>query len=562
MVYCPNPVCLNPLNPDNHRFCQSCGSQLLLRNRYRVIKLIGGGGFGLTYQAEDTDCMNAACVVKQFLPSPAIQADPEALQKATELFNQEAVRLFHLGEHPQIPRLLAHFEQDKRLYLVQELIDGQNLLTELQERGAFSEQKIWQLLVELLPVLKVVHENDVIHRDIKPDNIMRRYTPPTSSFPRGGTGELVLIDFGVSKQVTKTILGGGTTVGTPGYAPIEQLRGQAYPASDLYSLGVTCVSLLTQCLPGTSGFNKLYNVQEERWMWREHLPLGTSISQTLGQVLDKMLQESVKERYQSADEVLQALTDDLSSAVDIDYTSLRNLLAAGNWKDAEEETRSILLKATCRETEGWLTGEDCKKFPPVDLHTINQLWSKYSNGRFEQAAASTLQALTDDLSSAVGLDYCNLRNLLAAGNWKDADAETVDVMLIAADRTKEGWIDINSIKKFPCIDLLTIDRLWVKYSNGHFGFSVQKMIWEGVGGKADADGKTYKKFCDRIGWYEKGDFLYYSNLTFDITAPKGHLPSGRAGDIALLARLVGKFGGFGVERVSSLVSRLVSCGIQ
>lgn len=278
--------------------------------------------------------------------------------------------------------------------------------------------------------------------------------------------------------------------------------------------------------------------------------------------MDKLLQERVKDRYQSADEVLQALTDDLSSAVGIDYSNLRDLLAAGNWKEAEEETMTLMLKAALRKTEGWLTGEDFKKFPSTDLRTINQLWIKYSNGRFGQVAASVLQALTDDLSSAVGVDYSNLRNLLAAGQWKEADAETVNVMLSAAGRTKEGWIDINSIKKFPCIDLLTIDRLWVKYSNGHFGFSIQKSIWDSVGGKADANGKTYEQFCECIGWHEKGDLLYYSHLTFDMTAPKGHLPSGRAGDIALVARLVGKFGGFGVERVSSLVSRLVSCGIQ
>lgn len=562
MVYCHNPSCCNRINPDNHKFCQNCGTQLLLRNRYRVIKPIGGGGFGLTYQAEDIDCMNAACVVKQFSPAPAIQADPEALQKATELFNQEAIRLFHLGEHPQIPRLLAYFEQDKRLYLVQELIEGQNLFTELQQQGLFNEQKIYQLLAELLPVLKVIHESGVIHRDIKPENIMRRRITSNSSLPKGRHGELVLIDFGVSKQVRGKVLGGGTTVGTPGYAPIEQMRGQACPASDLYSLGVTCVSLLTGYVPMASGSNKLYDALEDRWKWREHLPSETSISSTLGQVLDKLLKERLKERYQSADRVLQALTDDLSSSVGINYSHLRDLLAAENWQEAEEETNALMLRATSRDTEGWLTKEDCQNFPLTDLRTINQLWSKYSNGRLGQVPATVLQALTDDLSSAVGVDYSHLRNLLAAGNWKDADSETVDVMLSAAGRTKEGWIDLNSIKKFPCIDLLTIDRLWVKYSQGHFGFSVQKSIWQTVGGKADADRKTYEVFCDTIGWHGKGDLLYYSNLTFDMAAPKGHLPSGRAGDIALLVRVIGKFGGFGMERVSSLVSRLVSCGIQ
>ena len=110
MVYCLNLSCNNTLNPDDHKFCHNCGLPLLLRNRYRVIKPLGSGGFGRTYQAEDIDCMNAACVVKQFSPSSEIKADQTALKKAKELFNQEAERLFQLGEHPQVPRLLAYFE--------------------------------------------------------------------------------------------------------------------------------------------------------------------------------------------------------------------------------------------------------------------------------------------------------------------------------------------------------------------------------------------------------------------------------------------------------------------
>lgn len=141
MIYCLNPHCSARLNPDTAKYCQSCGAHLLLRNRYRAIKYIGGGGFGRTYQAVDLDCMNALCVVKQFSPSSDIQADAVALCKATAMFNQEAMRLLQLGEHPQIPRLLAFFEQDKQLYLVQEFIDGLDLKQELSLEGAFNEQK-------------------------------------------------------------------------------------------------------------------------------------------------------------------------------------------------------------------------------------------------------------------------------------------------------------------------------------------------------------------------------------------------------------------------------------
>jgi formylglycine-generating enzyme required for sulfatase activity/tRNA A-37 threonylcarbamoyl transferase component Bud32 len=317
MFYCSNPRCSHPFNPDNSKFCQSCGSQNLsplFRNRYRVIRLLGEGGFGRTYEAVDTDRMDDPCVIKQFVPQ---FQGTSALEKAATLFQQEAKRLYELGEHPQIPRLIAYFEQDKRLYLVQELIEGQTLLAELNQQGVFSEEKIRQVLADVLPVLKFVHDRHVIHRDIKLENIIRRRlyakssqsgNSQNSAFRRQGRGELVLIDFGVSKQVTGSLMSkAGTTVGTPGYSPVEQMRGQVFPGSDLYSLGVTCIRLLTNCLPKADGSDELYDAVNGCWIWREKLPPGTQIGSELGKVLDKLIQDYLKNRYQSADEVIKAL---------------------------------------------------------------------------------------------------------------------------------------------------------------------------------------------------------------------------------------------------------------
>lgn len=319
MFYCSNPRCSHPFNPDNSKFCQSCGESglnPLFRNRYRVIRLLGEGGFGRTYEAVDIDRMDDPCVIKQFVPQ---FQGTSALEKAAELFKEEAKRLYELGEHPQIPRLIAYFEQDKRLYLVQELIQGQTLLAELTQQGVFSEEKIWQLLADVLPILKFVHDRNVIHRDIKLENIIRRRTSiqpsplkngnlRNSAFRRGGRGELVLIDFGVSKQVTGSLMSKvGTTVGTPGYSPMEQMRGQVFPGSDLYSLGITCIRLLTNCLPKADGSDRLYDPINGGWMWRERLAAATTISSELGIVLDKLIQDYLKNRYQSADEVIKAL---------------------------------------------------------------------------------------------------------------------------------------------------------------------------------------------------------------------------------------------------------------
>jgi serine/threonine protein kinase len=216
------------------------------------------GGFGRTYLAEDSQKLNEICVIKQLAPK---QSGTYALKKATELFIEEAKRLQDLGEHPQIPTLFAYFEDNGFLYLVQQFIKGDNLLDELAQKGKYKETQIRELLLDLLPSLKFIHERNIIHRDIKPQNIMRR----------ASDGKLVLIDFGASKQLTTTVHTQiGTRIGTHGYSPLEQIQlGEAYPASDLFALGATCFHLLT----GVHPFN-LWTRNGFSWVnnWRQHLP--------------------------------------------------------------------------------------------------------------------------------------------------------------------------------------------------------------------------------------------------------------------------------------------------
>ncbi len=307
MQICQNPNCSNPFNPDYSKFCIVCGHGTfgqILRNRYRVLHLLGEGGFSKTYAAEDVDRLNAPCVIKQFFP----QAQGTGQRaKAAEFFKEEAFRLYELGEnHPQIPRLLAYFEQGASLYLVQEFIFGKTLLEEVQEQ-AYSEREIRQLLLDLLPVLDFVHRKNVIHRDIKPENIIRRDTDQKP----------ILIDFGGAKQVTHTsIARQATAIYTLGYAPTEQMAGFACHASDLYALGVTCVRLLTQDLPmqDTYGLkDPLYDPMTAKWLWKERLQAKSiTISQELTYILDQLLQHFPNDRYQSAAEVLDDLTAKLS----------------------------------------------------------------------------------------------------------------------------------------------------------------------------------------------------------------------------------------------------------
>jgi WD40 repeat protein len=258
-----------------------------------VIRVLSDeGGFGRTYLSHDVDKLNERCVIKQL--APKFQGT-WSQKKAIELFEQEAKRLQELGEHPQIPTLLAYFEQDHCMYLVQQFINGENLLKELQQKKVYRDKEIQAILLDLLPVLKFIHDRGVIHRDLKPENIIRRHTD----------GRLSLIDFGSSKQFTARVHNKiGTSIGSHGYSPIEQIRdGKAYPASDLFGLGATCFHLLT----GISPF-QLWMEHGYAWVanWRQYL--RSPINAELDDVVDKLLQKDLQHRYQSADEVIKDLT--------------------------------------------------------------------------------------------------------------------------------------------------------------------------------------------------------------------------------------------------------------
>lgn len=296
MIHCLNPDCPKPQNPAANKFCQYCGTKLLLSDHYRALKPIGQGGFGRTFLGADLHKPGQPpCVIKQFHPQ---SQGTNSVQKAAMLFAQEAVRLNELGKHPQIPALLAHLEQDKSLYIVQEFIDGQNLAQELAQTETFSEDQIRAILSDLLGVLEFIHSKQVIHRDIKPENIIRRNSDRL----------LVLVDFGAAKYATgMTLAQTGTTIGSAGYAAPEQSFGRATFASDIYSLGVTCIHLLTQMQP----FD-LYDVMESNFVWRDYL-LNNPISDQLAAILDKMIQHTLKQRYQSATSVLQDLARPWSS---------------------------------------------------------------------------------------------------------------------------------------------------------------------------------------------------------------------------------------------------------
>ncbi len=247
----------------------------------------------------------------------------------------------------------------------------------------------------------------------------------------------------------------GTVIGSAGYAAPEQAIGKAMFASDIYSLGVTCIHLLTQVEPF-----ELFDVSENDWVWRDFLAFA--ISDDLGKVLDRMIVGATKKRFQSVGGILPLIKPDVV--------------------DVSKPQKKVT---------------------------------------YDSPSASIPEV---ELSSETGLDYSKLRDFLAAGKWREADIETARLMLKITHQESRGRLSISSINNFPCTDLRTINQLWVKYSNGKFGFSVQKEIWESFGTQSFY--LTYEKLGDRLGWHSIIGWTNYDNLIFNVEkAPQGHLPA-------------------------------------
>ncbi len=266
----------------------------VLKGRYAIRSTIGQGGMGRTYLAQDLERFNETCVLKEFIPP---QDSQEVTDKAKELFRREASVLYQI-RHPQVPEFRATFESEGRLLLVQDYVEGKNyrnlLLDRLKSGQTFSENEIFALMQQLLPVLSYLHGHNIIHRDISPENLMLR---SQDNLP-------VLIDFGVVQETNAKLnsqmgIPAATVAGKAGYAPPEQLQsGNAYANSDLYALAVTSIVLLTGKEP-----SELFDSINLAWNWQQF----ANVNPAFARVINQMLSYKPTNRYRSADEVMQAL---------------------------------------------------------------------------------------------------------------------------------------------------------------------------------------------------------------------------------------------------------------
>ncbi len=288
----------------------------ILGGRYKIISELGSGAFGQTYLASDLHLPDhPQCVVKQLQP---LARDADSLAMARRLFDTEARVLYQLGNHKQIPRLLAHFEDNQEFYLAQELIEGSPLTQELVAGHSWPEVQVVALLQDILQVLAFVHQQQVIHRDLKPPNLIRRRHD----------GRIVLIDFGAVKQVSTHAINANAeltdltiSIGTKGYMPNEQLAGNPRFSSDVYAVGMLGIQALTGVPP--KRLDK--DTQTAEILWRDRAP---DVNSELANVLDRMVRYDFRDRYPTASEALEALRSLPAALLDMSLPQLAPVTVA------------------------------------------------------------------------------------------------------------------------------------------------------------------------------------------------------------------------------------------
>ncbi len=480
--------------------------------RYRIEAVLGEGGFGITYRAWDS--VRADYVVIKVL-NDSLREDPD-YPRLQQNFMNEALQLARC-RHPHVVKVEEVIWEQDRWCIVMEYIRGQTLHQLLRQKGSLPLPEALRLTREVGSALMALHEQGILHRDVKPANIL----------VREGSGQAVLIDFGLARTYTQGLIQRHTSYGTDGYAPLEQYdslrRRGAF--TDVYALAATLYTLLTGMVPLCAPV---------RATGRQLDPprsLNPSIPEEVEAAILKGMALHPEDRPQTVAEWLALLPAEKQPATfepAIRTQELRELERLLVQQQPQDELEQLLAQHSAEELERLVA-------PPTPATAKREAGSR--SPIFPEVGREGSLPATPSWPDWVGEAAPALQGLwdrLQAGQWGEADRWTTALLLKLSGRSQVGFFDPKDVEAFPCPMLRLIDQLWTQASHGRFGFTVQKQLWqecdsEKRGGLSSRSFSALpREACmgEKVGWQIQGRWLEYGELKTNLEAPKGHLPVG------------------------------------
>ncbi|MFN5513315.1 MAG: serine/threonine-protein kinase [Cyanobacteriota bacterium] len=438
----------------------------LQNGRYMIAQILGYGGAGVTYRAQDR-VENRWVAIKTLNALMQTRAD---FAKHQERFIQEAFRLAKCS-HPHIIRV-DNICQERDLWcMVMEYVAGGNLRQYAHSKGGLGEAEALRYIQQIGSALDYVHRQGFLHRDVKPANIMLREK----------NREAVLIDFGLARGFVQDETGDHTNARTESFAPLEQYKRKAKRGAytDVYALAATLYYLLTLQLP----FPAPIRHQGARLI--PPIQYNPGVSEQVNAAILKGMELLPGDRP----------------------TSILEWLALFSSAPAPKSVAAKSVIAPAVQPPPIRPREDPTPAPiPPPIET----------------SAPTAHPV---YASALGLDYSFLQELLSRGRLREADVETARLLLKLADREKAGWLDRVHVENLLCDDLGTLDRIWLEASSQRFGFTTQARIYQKICPHWEPDAQAWKQFCAQVGWRNNNRLVPYKELSFNLWAPQGHLPA-------------------------------------